>query len=369
MKKWLLVWSMLCFSITVEAQPEPDDYVVTLVRHGDRSPRYPLNSELWPMGVGEMTDTGFKQCYEAGKSFRKHQLPAHFPTRWSPGLSYHQARGMDRTIQCAATMLQAIYPDSLKTDSGHELAVVPPVYAPFQRDDPLLGIPDSCKGYRSLISDMQKSPLWIKKAEAIGPEKIKLWAQMSGQKPTLHGMSRLADTLNVRKIHNIPLPDFLTTEDEQQLLELMHWFLEHMSKDKRMVQLTSQPLLNAIDQRYKQHKTCLESGKTDCEYFYLLSASDNNILAMLSALGNPRALNVPYASRLTIRFSPSKGVVQASFNDQLLTLSCGSSCTLEQWSQLVASIQRSDWTELCHLQEPEAHSIPSDISTGSKKEK
>ncbi|MGI9278425.1 MAG: hypothetical protein ACR2PX_02205 [Endozoicomonas sp.] len=369
MRKWLLVCGILCFSMTAQALPEPDDYVVTLVRHGDRSPRYPLNPELWPMGPGEMTRTGFKQCYEAGKHFRHTQLPADFPTHWNPALSYHQARGLDRTIQCATTMLQAIYSDSVEADSDDKIVTVPPVYAPPQQDDPILGIPHSCTGYRALISDMEKSPDWKRKVDELEPEKIKFWAKMSGQKPTLHGMFRFADTLNARKLHKIPLPEFLSPGDEQQLLDLMHWFLAQMSKDRRMVQLATQHLLAAINRRYQQHQTCLESSRTSCEYFYLISASDNNILALLSAVGSPRETNVPYASMLTLRFSASKRTIQASFNDQPLTLPCGSSCSLEQWNQLVASVQPFNWSELCQLQEPEAHSTLPDISTGTKKEK
>lgn len=377
MKKWLLVWGVLCFSMTplVQAQPESgdyQDYVVTLVRHGDRSPSSPLNPKLWPIGPGEMTDTGLKQCHEAGKHFRRTQLPAGFPSRWNPELSYHQARGLDRTIQCATTMLQAIYPDSLKTGSGDEFAVVPPVYAALPQDDYLLGFTQSCTGFRALIADMQKSPLWQKKSEELGLDKIRLWAKESGQQraPSLHAIIGLADALNVRKLHNIPLPEFLTPQDEQQLLDLIDWFMAQIAKDRRMVQLASQHLMKAIDQRYQQHQTCLESGKTSCEYFYLLAVSDTNILALLSALGSPREFNVPYTSMLTLRFSASNKTVQASLNNEPLTLSCGTTCSLEQWGQLVASLQRSDWTELCQLKEPAAHStISPDISTGTKEEK
>ncbi|WP_252177124.1 hypothetical protein [Endozoicomonas sp. 4G] len=375
MKNWFPVWGFtLCLSMVAQAQPESDhnhnDYVVTLVRHGDRSPRYPLNPELWPMGPGEMTDLGFKQCYEAGKRFRSTQLPAGFPSRWQPKLSYHQARSLDRTIQCATTLLQAIYPDSQKTGSGNEFAEVPPVYAAPVQYDYLLGFTQLCPGYRVLISDMQKSPLWQKKLAEIGVDKIRLWAKQTGQKPTLHAMMGLADALNVRKLHNIPLPEFLTPSDEQQLLDLLHWFMAQMSKDGRIVQLASQHLVKAIDQRYQQHRACLESGRTSCESFYLLSVSDSNILALLNALGSPRESNVPYTSMLTLRFSASNRTVKASLDNESLTLSCGTTCSIEQWGQLVASLQHPDWSKLCQLKESEVHTIAlPDISTGTEKEK
>ncbi|WP_422473841.1 hypothetical protein [Endozoicomonas sp. ALB032] len=377
MKECLLVWGILCFLMTAHAQSEPDDndnhrdshdFIVTLVRHGDRSPRYPLNPELWPMGPGEMTDIGFKQCYEAGKHFRQTQLPTDFPSRWNPDLSYHQARGLDRTIQCATTMLQAIYPDSLKTGSGNEFAAVPPVYAYPLRDDYFLGFTQACTGYKALIGGLQKSPLWQKKAEEMGLDRIRLWAKESGHRPTLHAMMSLADALHIRKLHNLPLPEFLTPRDEQQLEGLIDWFMPQMGKDSRIVQLASQYLVKAIDQRYQHYQSCLESGKTTCEYFYLLSVSDSNILTLMTALGSPAESNVPYTSMLTLRFSASNRTVQVSLNDEPLALSCGKTCSLEQWGQLVASVQSSDWPALCQLKEPEAHSTP-DISTGTKKEK
>ncbi|WOG27174.1 hypothetical protein [Endozoicomonas sp. 8E] len=377
MKKWLLAWGILCFSMTAHAQSESDDnnnqrdshdYIVTLVRHGDRSPRYPLNPELWPMGPGEMTDIGFKQCYEAGKHFRRTQLQADFPSHWNPELSYHQARGLDRTIQCATTMLQAIYPDSLKTGSGNEFAAVPPVYAYPLQDDYFLGFSQICTGFKALIGELQKSPLWQKKAEEMGLDRIRFWAKQSGNKPTLHAMMGLADALHIRKLHNLPMPEFLTLRDEQQLEDLIDWFMSQMSKDRRIVQLANQHLMKAIDQRYQQYQSCLESGRTACEYFYLLSVSDGNILALMTALGSPRESNVPYTSMLTLRFSASNKTVQASLNDEPLALSCGKTCSLEQWGELVASVQSSDWSALCQLKESETHLTP-DISTGTKKEK
>ncbi|WP_062265896.1 histidine-type phosphatase [Endozoicomonas arenosclerae] len=365
MRNWLLVWCVLLPAMA-QAMPDKDDYVVTLVRHGDRSPRYPMETKLWPMGAGELTGQGFQQCFEAGKKFRAAQLPAGFPELWTPELSVHRSRGLDRTIQCANTMLQAIYPGNRA--NGSAFAAVPPVYAVPMNEDFVLGSPNACPGYHYRIKQLEKTSSWQKQKEALGAEKMALWSRYSGQPATLHGMVRFADTLNARKIHGVPRPEFLSAQDENKLLEVMDWYFEQVSHDKTVIELASYHLLETIQNHYKQHRECLREGRSQCQYFYLMSVSDINVLAMFSVLGLPQNKNVPYAGMLTLRFNQKSGL-SVTFNDQLQKLPCGESCNLEQWNQLVAASQVDNWPDLCWPQELEASIKTPDMPSGSKKEK
>ena len=87
------------------AVAESADLLISLVRHGDRSPRVPLNEKLWPMGRGELTPEGIQHSYQLGIKLRQAYFSSGFPETWRAGISRHVAKGMHRTIQSASAVL------------------------------------------------------------------------------------------------------------------------------------------------------------------------------------------------------------------------------------------------------------------------
>lgn len=348
MKNWLGFW-LIVIASTVQALPEPGDYVVTLVRHGDRSPRFPLNREDWPMGVGEMTPRGFQQCFAAGEKFRTDELPKNFPKQWKQGLSFHQARGLDRTIQCATTMLQAIYPDETVSSGKARITTIPPVYAALAEKDPILGTPNNCPAYYELIKEFGEGPGGQQQRKELTEEKIKVWSAKSGMDTSLHSMLRLSDTLLIRKLHNLPRPDFISAEDQKKLFDLTDWHFGEIGRNREMTEVATYHLLGEIQNRLQRHQNCKSSSQQPCEYFYLLAVSDINLITLLSALGLPQNENTPYASALTLRFKENKRMIVTWKGQEQSLPGCGHQCTLEHWNQIVSSVQAFDWHAKCGL--------------------
>jgi hypothetical protein len=168
-------------------------------------------------------------------------------------------------------------------------------------------------------------------------------------------LARFADTLLVRKKHEKERPDFLSPADESKLLTLLDWYVEQQSRDGQLTKLMSYYLLETIQERFKQHRECPKKPSESCEFFYLMSVSDINIVALLGVLGVPSNKNVPYTAMLTLRFN-RRQEVSVTLNDVPQRLpGCGVTCSPEQWNQLVASAQSVDWPDLCWPTEPEAH--------------
>lgn len=324
------------------------DLLISFVRHGERSPRMPLDEKLWPMGQGEMTTTGLQNSYLLGQHLRKRYFNHNPPGVWHNGFSRHQAKGINRTIQSAMAILQGFYPAGLEETGLPQKIQIPPVYAPPQDSDILFSPHYVCPGFVKRIEVLENSPDWVQKKASYG-ERLHYWAKLIQRPAKIYSLTPLMDSVLIRHQNHIPLPDSLTSNDEQQLIELLDWFFDSMVKDQELVQLFTANFIRELIKTLKKHQSCKD---LQCERFVLYVASDNNLLTFLAAMGAPRSSNVNYSSHLDMVVSMNGGEKQVSLylNDQPLSLpGCPRSCRLDHWIEALERVLPEDWAALCAM--------------------
>ena len=335
-------------SLPIETLAAPPDLLISLVRHGERSPCDPLDETLWPMGKGEMTSKGLRKAFELGQHLRTQYFGNSLPRLWHNGNSRHLAKGMNRTIQSATAILQGFYPAGVSDTGLPQQIQVPPVYAYPLESDLLFSPHYVCPGFVKHIEALENSPDWIRKKKSYG-DRFHYWVKLAQRSPNIYSLLPLMDSLLIRHQNNIPLPVSLTKTDEEQLLGLLDWFFDAMVKDYKLVQLFTNHFILELVSTLKRHQSCTGAH---CERFVLYVASDNNLLTFLAAMGVPRSGNVSYSSHLDILVQGSQGQKRVSFylNDQLLPLpGCPEKCFLSQWIEVLGSVLPDDWDALCAL--------------------
>ncbi|AMO58411.1 hypothetical protein GZ77_19175 [Endozoicomonas montiporae] len=322
------------------------DFLISLVRHGDRSPRVPLNEELWPMGKGELTVEGTRQCFELGKNLRQRYFQDNLPATWHSGYSRHIAKGLNRTIQSANAILQGFYPAGVAPTGLPDQTQIPPLFAYPPESDFLFSAHHICPGFVNRMESLEASDEWQKKRASYGT-RFSYWAEVANKPKQIYSLIPLMDALLIRKLYNIPLPDKLTPEDQEQLLGLLDWFFQKLVQDQEMLQLLSGNFIQELVKTLSNYQSC--QGKS-CERFVLYVASDINLLTFLAIMGLPRSENVGYGAHLDIVVKGYQGkhTVKLMLNNELLALpACGVDCSLEQLLSLFRQKLPQNWQALC----------------------
>ena len=351
--------------IVAEVVAESPDLVISLVRHGDRSPRVPLNEKLWPMGNGELTVKGAQQCYELGKKLRQRYFTDDFPETWHSGYSRHIAKSLNRTIQSANAVLQGFYPAGVAETGLPNQTQIPPLFAYPPESDFLFSTHHICPGFVKRMEALETSTTWQQKKASYGG-RFAYWAKVANRPKQIFSLIPLMDAVFVRKLYNIPLPDNLTPEDQKQLTGLLDWFFTELVKDQEMLQLLSanfiQELINTLESYQARNQARIQNRKparhqtckgNDCERFVLYVASDLNLLTFLAIMGTPRSQNVSYGSHLDLLVSSSEGKkpgVKWFLDDKPLVFSaCQADCSLEQLIPLLRQKLPESWQALCEF--------------------
>lgn len=140
-----------------------------LYRHGDRTPssNYPTDPygklKDWPVGFGELTNTGKTQHFKLGQWLRGRYDTDFLPEQYSEQHIYVRSTDVGRTIASALTNLAGIYPptgDQIWDKSIHWLPI--PVHTVPVAVDWLLNSGPPCPAYDQIMaqviasSDFQK---------------------------------------------------------------------------------------------------------------------------------------------------------------------------------------------------------------------
>ena len=328
----------------------PADYLISLVRHGDRSPReLGDQGQYWPMGAGQLTDLGMAQMSALGREIREKYFLSDFPEVWNPRFSRHYAKGINRTIQSASALLQGFY-TSGKSRTGLSGDIqLPPVFASPLEQDVLFSAQHICPRYQQLRRQLEQSPSW-KEKQAQYQTKLKKWAKIAGSDSDIYSLLLLMDRAAIHLNRGMDLPEGLSKEDAIDLEELLNWVLAQLGGEKQLGQLVTAPLVKAMIKDLQLAGNCLASGSKDCLRWSLYVASDVNLLTLMGVLGVPRDRNVDYASHLEIQLNwhPSTPSVSLYFNHEPLSVpGCGVRCGLGKWLETMDKSLPENWESLC----------------------
>ena len=280
-------------------------FAVDVIRHGDRGPIDDFKSApfKWPQGLGQLTAEGMDGEYQLGKQFRAryvdkyHLLPEHYDFH----TMYVRASDVDRTLMSAECTLMGLYPmgsgpvgDDGAVSAPSRYQPIPIHTRPRETDDML--VPDANKGVRDTYTKyVYDSDEWKQRAakESLNFEH---WSQVTGTKITeLRQMSGIGDTVHIREIHHVPMPDGMTKADAEAMKEAGEWVFATTFKPAQVGEATGGKLL-ALIARYLESAT---TGDGKLKYV-LFSAHDSTISSLLSAMKAPADIRPPYSSDLSL---------------------------------------------------------------------
>lgn len=364
LKKLFLIFKTvftLCFlSVGVNAtdvgfkMETPADYLVSLVRHGERSPRDLGDmAQYWPKGAGQLTTGGLEQAYLLGKKIRQHYFSETLPDYWSPKVSRHYAKGLDRTIQSASALLQGIYPGRSRHAGLPGGIQLPPVYASPLASDDLFSAQRLCPGYLHRVQALEKSADWLRKKEQYR-DQLSSWFELGEGDGVgnLYSLMPLIDQIAIHRMHRRPMPKGITIQEAIELEELLNWMVSRIFSDYEIAQLISTPLAKVMISDFKRVQKCLknEGGGQSCQRWTLYSASDSNLLSMMTMLGAPSDRIVDYATHFGVQLNWNEGrpEIALSLNHEPFSVpGCVGHCSLDQWLVLLEQSLPDDWDYLC----------------------
>jgi|GEM_PF-4178366 len=361
----IVFWPAPVAATEVVAKAATADYLVSLVRHGDRSPRDLGDmAGYWPMGPGQLTIEGFEQEYLLGKKIRSHYFSETLPEAWSPKVSLHLAKGLDRTIQSASALLQGVYPGQRGRTGLPGGIQVPPVYATPLASDDLFSAQRLCPGYLSRLRALEASADWVQKKQQYRG-RLEGWLAEQASKAIddreLHALMPLIDQIAIHRLHRLPMPKGVSRQEAIELEDLLNWLVSRIFGNYEIAQLIGAPMAKAMIRDFRNVQQCLEQKESQCPRWTLYSGSDSNLLAMMTLLGAPSEKIVDYAAHLGVQLNWNRGqprIVLSLNHEPFIVPGCAGHCSLEQWITLLERSLPEDWDRLCDRGPPALYPEP-----------
>lgn len=338
---------LLSITTQVHASQEKLIFALDLIRHGDRTPlhEFPRLSHHWEQGLGQLTLKGIEQHFELGKKLREKYVYQYqlLPETYLSNTVYVRSTDYDRTLMSAQSLLMGLYPLVSMGGRGSSYVNLPayhpiPIHTFPAKQDTLIPYYMDNDAFKKYLFPKYAFPqkIWQEKIEEV-KAKFKQWGEVAGVDiQSLHQVVRLGDTLHIHRLHHAPIPQSLSREEINEIIQLGSWAHAALFKPKEIGStLGSDTLANIVN--YLQQAS---QGKSPLKYV-LLSGHDSSILALLSAMRAPLNASPPYASHVNFAlFEKNSGGYQVviRFNDEpVFVPACGGhACTLEQLQALAA---------------------------------
>jgi acid phosphatase len=321
-------------------------FAVDLIRHGDRTPIIGLPSVdyQWQQGYGQLTAEGMRQEYELGKTFRKRYIEdSHLLTpSYQQDSIYVRSTDYERTLMSAQSLLMGLYPAGTgpKTDNGNpglpdSFQPIPIHTAPAEFDRIIIHKVDPQEEKRLMQKYVYSTKEWKTKDAALR-SKYSLWSELTGLPiDALQDLERIGDALYIHQVHHVPMPDGLSADDIQTIIEAANYAFMAEEKPKPIAAAYSRQMMTNIAD-YIQ-KGSRESSKLK---YVLLSAHDSTIARALSYMGAPLAKAPPYASNLNFSLYKNDSqnyIVKVTYNGVPVSIpACGGNiCQLKPFLDML----------------------------------
>lgn len=365
---FILLFAILITNLTVLShcaiEPKEGKLIAASVifRHGDRTPvdPYPLDPykdrKFWPVGFGQLTNTGKKQHYELGKWLRQ-RYNSLVSEKYNPDEIYIRSTDVDRTLMSALSDLSGFYPPK-GTDVWNEY--IPwqpiPIHTTPEKQDELLAAKKLCPVYELELKKLHKSAEFKaldKKYKAL----YDYLTEHTGKKvDSLQSVQYIYSCLHIEEIYNFTLPDWTKGVYPDKMFEISGLSFAVKTYTKLLARLKSGPLLKHILKTYK-NKT--EGSLTPDRNLWIFSAHDTTVANMLNTLDVFKTLgyhNPPYTATILFELMELNDdyYVQVYYKNStepiLLNLpKCGTLCPLKQMFEIYKDVLPVNWEEECSL--------------------
>jgi|GEM_PF-2346996 len=276
-------------------------FAVDIIRHGDRTPLIPLStvSYRWEEGLGELTQLGSNQEFFLGQQLREryitqsHLLPNHY----IPETLYARSTDFDRTIMSGSSVLAGLYFDTTSINiEGYP--IIPIHNCPLAQENLLIPDNNVVFDFHHLFQTViLPSQEWQEKEKSL-QHNFKRWSLAVGAPiNTLYDLKDVGNTLFIDQLHQVPIPQGLTDEDVDTIINTAQWITCTVFQNKIIAQTAAANLLQEI---YNTFQTATQPNSP--LRYRLYSAHETTLLVLLTALGANELLTSipPYASDLNL---------------------------------------------------------------------
>ena len=301
----IIVLIVLC-PLTLSAVQEKLVFAVTLIRHGDRTPVYAIQTSphKWEIGLGELTPHGMNQEFKLGTELRKRYVEQFklLSSHYINNSIYVRSTDFNRTIISAQSLLAGLYPlgfgpiyNSITPALPAAQQPIPIRTLPKDQDNLLLAKDNYIKQFRAMGEQYVFTSQTWKEANKKYEENFNRWSNIFGENiKNLRDLIPIGDNLNVRMLNNIPLPKGISQTEAEEVIKISNWAMAQEFKPRNISYFLAKEFLEKliID---------LEKAMTNKQpYKYILySAHDSTILPVMSAIGLPLEYTPPYASNIS----------------------------------------------------------------------
>lgn len=273
--------------------------VQVLYRHGDRSPTHTYANDLyneshWPQGYGQLSQTGMQQEFELGQFLRNHYIKKlNFLTNeYMRKEVYVRSTSLDRALMSAYSFLSGLYPPGPRewnTSMGWQPI---PVHTVPLEEDYLLFTDTPCPVVQEANKNKDSNPEVLKimkKHEHF----FSYVSNFSGEPNTWSGVGKVLDPLFCQSVtENTPLPDWVTNDILQELLELRDLYTRFWIP-KGYEFLKGGVLLKQMTEHMVNKSRNDESIP---QKLFVYSAHDSTVIALLEMMGLFNYRQPPYTA-------------------------------------------------------------------------
>ncbi|XP_028137119.1 lysosomal acid phosphatase-like [Diabrotica virgifera virgifera] len=335
--------------------------LVTLFRHGARTPirlyendpYKAVSSEIWPEGFGQLTNLGKNQHYELGQWFRE-RYKQFLPGRYHSDFLAVMSSDVDRCLMSAAAHLAGLYPPKDDQVWNERLSWQPiPIHTRPQMEDMLIASERPCKKHDRLYQELLNSKSYLTFLEQQREILDYLSFHTGDNVTSLRDVFLINDNLLVEsKYYNLTLPDWTRNVFPQLLAPLAQLFIALPAITPELGRLRSGPLIDYI-------ATFLENAlkSNNTQKYLILSGHDFTIGTLLTTLGSNDHPLAEYASSLIFELRKTKDnvpFVNLMFRNStnlygIKLKQCVFNCEFKQFSQIIAPVRTnvSVWEKEC----------------------
>ncbi|APC90753.1 MULTISPECIES: histidine phosphatase family protein [Francisella] len=321
-------------------------FVSMITRHGDRAPLANIkNSDYdWGAELSELTPIGMNQEYNLGSQLRKRYIEQFelLPENYLDNSIYVLSSNTNRTIVSAQSLLMGLYPPGTGPVLKDGKAAINGRFQPI----PVMTLPADSRlikfPYEQYLDILKKyiynTPVWQNKTKEV-QQNFKKWQKILGNKITgLNDIATIGDVLIVAKAHDKPLPEGLSQEDANKIIDLKDWGIVQKFKSQKVAYIMGAQLTN----RMIEDLNNAASGKSKYKMTYY-SGHDLTLLEVMGTLGVPLDKAPGYASNLQMELYKDSDVytVKLRYNGKYVKLPImdkDNSCTLDALNKYMQQI-------------------------------
>jgi len=340
-------------------------------RHGDRSPTHiypndPYKEDVWPQGMGMLTQKGMRGEYDLGKFLKKRYVKEYklLNATYLHREIYIRSTDIERTLMSAQTQLNGLYPPK-----GHQIwrdnldwQPIGIHVVPLKEDYLLAVFSYPCPRYFKIQAAGKMEPGYIEMT-ARYKDLLTYVSENSGEEIDVSTMYKIRDPLICEKSHNMKLPDWVlngtTYEDIGKVSDYgMGWNFNTREKAR----LTGGALVGRMIENMKLHPSLPKRSETKepVRKVYLYSAHDTTLSAFMSALRVFEGISPDYSSAVMVELFQLENLdlevrVMYRFgqNDPraLILPGCEEFCPMDKFIRLTHDVIPEDIVKECAVEQ------------------